>query len=444
MRTFLLTMVLVALFGPAAISQDAAVDLAKIERRVAREPRYQNTPHYAMLVFGPKAEHRSWLVIDGDSMAYVDRNGNGDLTEPDERIELDQKATNEIRLGGLGAYRAMHVFKLGKIAGAELTFNLWVRNPDFDASKDAFYRDHFREMDENKWVNGSLYRTAADGSAAQNPLLLTVTPADAQISHMNGPLTFDLKWHERQVLEPWPKEFIFDVHIGTRNLLPKNCKLSGLGFSPLTTSEVPADVQPIARFEIPTSTGDGKPIVKTVRLDERCCGDTFYARMTIPQEASAGRVRVTVSCPFWVGQLVAPAEFEVPINAEIARYGERSYVMFSNANISIKHAVNSLRRRGLDVNIKDDQLVINQSGEPAFGIELKRGEAVRETTTRLAHGTNYAAELSGCDARFEVSLVDATKIEEQSNTIAEIRSALQEITRGVAYNTWDKAFIGRP
>ncbi|MCB7130265.1 MAG: hypothetical protein J3T61_12085, partial [Candidatus Brocadiales bacterium] len=85
-----------------ASADDAVVDLTKNDRKIAREPEYQGQPHYALLVFGPEAKHRSWLVIDGESVAYVDRNGNGDLTEPGERVELDVEATKKIKLGGPG------------------------------------------------------------------------------------------------------------------------------------------------------------------------------------------------------------------------------------------------------------------------------------------------------------------------------------------------------
>jgi hypothetical protein len=64
----------------------AAADLAKIERTIAKEPAYQTkSPRYALLVFGPQAQTRIWLVLDGDTL-YVDRNGNGDLTEPAEKV----------------------------------------------------------------------------------------------------------------------------------------------------------------------------------------------------------------------------------------------------------------------------------------------------------------------------------------------------------------------
>ena len=49
-------------------------------------PRLESkAPRYALLAFGPKAERRSWIVLDGRTI-YVDKNSNGDLTEPGDRI----------------------------------------------------------------------------------------------------------------------------------------------------------------------------------------------------------------------------------------------------------------------------------------------------------------------------------------------------------------------
>src|SRR5713101_2454346 len=70
-------------FGAACPA--SAVDLAKIDRRIGKEPAYQAKPQYCLLVFGPEAGFRVWLVLDGDVL-YVDRNGNGDLTEKRERF----------------------------------------------------------------------------------------------------------------------------------------------------------------------------------------------------------------------------------------------------------------------------------------------------------------------------------------------------------------------
>src|SRR5262249_47121195 len=69
-----------------------AADLARIERKIAKEPAYQTkSPKYCLLVFGLDAKTRVWLVQDGDTL-YVDRNGNGDLTEEGKRFKVKQSA----------------------------------------------------------------------------------------------------------------------------------------------------------------------------------------------------------------------------------------------------------------------------------------------------------------------------------------------------------------
>lgn len=83
MRWILALTVLAGWLGSAA-----AADLTKVPRRITKEPAYAGkTPRYCLLVFGPEAEARVWLVLDGDTL-YIDRNGNGDLTEANEKVTL--------------------------------------------------------------------------------------------------------------------------------------------------------------------------------------------------------------------------------------------------------------------------------------------------------------------------------------------------------------------
>jgi hypothetical protein len=58
-----------------------ATDLSMIDRTIRKEPAYPAPPEYCLLVFGPSARERLWLVVAGDAL-YFDRNGNGDLTDP--------------------------------------------------------------------------------------------------------------------------------------------------------------------------------------------------------------------------------------------------------------------------------------------------------------------------------------------------------------------------
>src|SRR5437899_1402448 len=63
----------------------AATDLTEIPRVILKEPAYAGTPKYCLLVFGKEADTRIWLVLDGNTL-YVDRNGNGDLTDIGEKL----------------------------------------------------------------------------------------------------------------------------------------------------------------------------------------------------------------------------------------------------------------------------------------------------------------------------------------------------------------------
>jgi hypothetical protein len=81
-------------------------DLSRIERTIAREPAYRSKPRYCLLVFGPEAKTRIWLVQDGDTL-YVDRNGNGDLTEPGKKVSAEKREE--------GADDSEYKFKIGDI-----------------------------------------------------------------------------------------------------------------------------------------------------------------------------------------------------------------------------------------------------------------------------------------------------------------------------------------
>jgi len=79
-----------------AVSADAAElpDLAKLNRNILKEPTYNaKQPLYGLLVFGPEADKRVWIVLDKSKrdascydVLYVDRNADGDLTASDERL----------------------------------------------------------------------------------------------------------------------------------------------------------------------------------------------------------------------------------------------------------------------------------------------------------------------------------------------------------------------
>ena len=91
----------------ASKTERKGVDLKKIDRTIVKEPVYRSkTPKYCLVVFGPEARVRMWLVTDGDRL-YVDRNANGDLTD-DAGPYLSRTKASEA-----GSWRVGKLFKLG-------------------------------------------------------------------------------------------------------------------------------------------------------------------------------------------------------------------------------------------------------------------------------------------------------------------------------------------
>lgn len=151
------------------------VDLAKIDRTIAKEPAYQSkTPKYGLLVFGPETKSRAWVVLDGDSL-YVDRNCNGDLTEEGERLVI--KRNWELNLDKK---------KPGK----------WIQGDDVpvgitepDGTK---HQVKFRRTSTGVGLAAKSHGGQYVGATYRDDLVFAARPQDAPIVHLNGPLTLQL------------------------------------------------------------------------------------------------------------------------------------------------------------------------------------------------------------------------------------------------------------
>jgi endonuclease YncB( thermonuclease family) len=217
-----------------------AVDLTTIDRRLTREPAYQSgKPRYCLLVFGPQAKTRVWLVLDG-KVLYVDRSGTGDLTGPGKRLE-DPRSVKVAR------------FRLGPITsedGKTIYPNVVVSVPlSAEVKKPAevvvYTPPELRKAGVHKM-----------GIESERGLAFADSPKNAPILHFDGPLTFELE-NPRQVFVRGEKPNGFSVMIGTRGL--------GQGtFAALSlNSNAPAGD---AEITFPNRHPSGKPIVVQVPL----------------------------------------------------------------------------------------------------------------------------------------------------------------------------------
>ena len=135
MRTTPVAFALVILaLSPGATPAAEMPDLSRVDRAIRKEPAYvANKPLYGLALFGRKAEKRVWLVLDKskpDALAYdvlyIDRNADGDLTGPGERIKAEG---GEFRLGEFTdpATEAKHSEFTVRVSGPEPTVMLSLR-----------------------------------------------------------------------------------------------------------------------------------------------------------------------------------------------------------------------------------------------------------------------------------------------------------------------------
>jgi hypothetical protein len=220
------------------------VDLSKIDRTLTKEPAYETKkPKYCLLVFGPQARTRVWLVLDG-KVLYADRTGKGDLTGPDKRLKnLSPKNP-----------KVAH-FRTGPILAADGK----TRYPDVL----VLFRHEGRINKPVRVVVQVFLPKAFNGTRAErqriseeSELQFADRPQDAPILHIDGPLSLRLE-DPKQVFVRGAKPSSLPVLIGTPGLGKRT--YASLVFE----SDAPAAVATIA---FPSRKAAGKPIVIQVPL----------------------------------------------------------------------------------------------------------------------------------------------------------------------------------
>jgi hypothetical protein len=170
----------------------AATDLSKIDRTIAKEPAYQSKPKYCLLVFGPGAKTRVWLVLDGDTL-YADRNGNGDLTEEGERFIPAQPE--------YVPKRGRRVWKVGDITapGGKVMYTALSVSDIFEVVDSNF---EGRGLGVTVKVPVGNTRSFQSAGSLVHPteghsLRFADRPEDAPVIHFGGPLRIMLMGPER-------------------------------------------------------------------------------------------------------------------------------------------------------------------------------------------------------------------------------------------------------
>jgi hypothetical protein len=258
------------LFASSAV----AADLAKIDRTIKKEPVYSGKPKYGLLIFGPDAAARVWLVQDGNTL-YVDRNGNGNLTEPGKKVAAKEDKSYDAKEYGL-------FFEAGELkVGGKVHKHLTVGFPRLKVYSSLQDNPHIREALKAD-VQASAARISVEVESARlkgngiggrliqmagfyDPtgiLQFADKPADAPIIHFDG------AWHITFYGE------LPTLRLGRDNDLVLVVGTPGLGggtFAMLGYDKAIQDgLHPKAEVRFPAAQEGGDRLKELYELRERC------------------------------------------------------------------------------------------------------------------------------------------------------------------------------
>ena len=245
-----------------------AADLAKIERKIAKEPAYQTkTPKYCLLVFGLDAKTPVWLVQDGDTL-YVDRNGNGDLTEPGKRVQLRQQNDNfrsfdvgDLTLDGL-THTGLSVTQMKATPESVGNDQEWERLKKSGPEPWMWWvRITAERGDDDKRDLPKKIGYVINGDGA-GMLLFADKPQQAPIIHLNGPFTLALQDRKQRLISG--DKTMLQIGVGPQGIGP------GTFAFVLYPNTIPNDAYPEAEITFPAKSAGQEPITRKYTLKQRC------------------------------------------------------------------------------------------------------------------------------------------------------------------------------
>jgi hypothetical protein len=220
-----------------ALAQVVAAELPKIDRTILKEPAYLSKPKYCLLVFGAEAKTRIWLVLDGNTL-YMDKNGNGDLTETGEALSSSGPSPSfEVEAITDRSPRIKHT---------RLLVSVSLEDKEQKRPETWFVQinveDRYQQFAYVKKLGG--------------------TPQDAPVVHFGGPLKMYL-WPTARTLVRGDKPSELEVAVVT--------DYPGVVWASVRDGKgVPKDIHPIAEVVFAAKGSSTKTITVKVPLKQRC------------------------------------------------------------------------------------------------------------------------------------------------------------------------------
>ena len=271
-------------FADDSDTLDNALD--RVDRTIAKEPSYESTAKYCLIVLGADANVKVWMVEDGKRL-FVDKNANADLTDdgpPIEPSEIRQLSRDRWDFN----YRLAAITPTGSRQTTQFDLRRW----------------NYGQGDDTYGLSLSL-----DGQipmyAGWFGSFWSSKPQSAPVIHFGGALTPRmLRFRE------------FSIGSGPRRLSMAFTN-SGVGegaTSRLSIDALPPEVVPKLKIDWPTA--EGLPPLQTEHLlVQRCCYWEFYTTdFKVPDSIVVGEARVSVEFADNTMPLrLTTTEIEVPV-----------------------------------------------------------------------------------------------------------------------------------
>src|SRR5262249_12547142 len=119
---------------------------------------------------------------------------------------------------------------------------------------------------------------------------------------------------------------------------------------------------------------------------------------------------------------------------------------FRSGRCDLQTAAEGLADRGMTVQrvARDfgDELTVGYPRGPQLRVAFVREPYVQQEAAEISEGTPYAAEMSQCEARYEILVDDLDGVLDEINTVIEAQLTLPTATGGFMFNTWNGELAG--
>lgn len=259
---------------PTQFKSEAGAQTLVVHRRVLKEPVYhQAQQQYLRLLLGQKPTREFWVVRDGFDF-YIDRNGNGDLTELGEKVTATKPMLGSYVLIPFGNLRDAHGVEHSLEVLLELNSGVMTRVTMAITKK---YKQNARLVP------------------------LRTTQANACVLHFDGPLSSGLLANKLGTIGPLQDPETFKLRRGKNHYLSTWVGTPLAGSPPVFCGDLDIpedDPKKHPRLVIVFEPRDPKasPLMETYLLTNEAPG--LYSRRNVLVPTDAGdRAKITLTFP---------------------------------------------------------------------------------------------------------------------------------------------------